>query len=236
MVSTDALEVDSVTDQAFVSSVAPAAPLARRRTAKAMPWKRVVDLVLASGALLVLAPLLLLLAILVVVDSRGPALYGQRRIGRLGVPFTLWKFRSMHEGSSQEIHEQAALDWFRGCLNGERYKSERDPRITRLGKHLRRTSLDEMPQLFNVLRGEMSLVGPRPLTAHERMQYEAPDFERELVAPGITGLWQVSGRDRLSARQMMELDLAYVRGCSFGLDLKILARTIPAVVADARRA
>ncbi len=202
---------------------------------KAVPWKRTMDLVLAGGALLVLAPLISCLAVLIMVDSRGPVFYGQRRIGRLGVPFTLWKFRSMYNGSSQAIHQQAVLDWFGGRPIGERYKTENDPRITRLGKYMRRTSLDELPQLFNVLKGEMSLVGPRPMTMDERIWYEDAYFEREAVMPGLTGLWQISGRDRLSAQQMIELDVNYVRKCSLVLDLKILARTLPSVIADARR-
>jgi lipopolysaccharide/colanic/teichoic acid biosynthesis glycosyltransferase len=225
-----------MSDQASVSKVRQAIPIAPASSVTRAPWKRSLDLVLASAALLILAPVLACMAVLIMVDSRGPALYGHERIGRFGVPFTLWKFRSMREGSSQTIHERATANWFTGRPIGGRYKSENDPRITRLGRYLRRSSLDELPQLFNVLKGEMSLVGPRPMTAYERAQYEASYFEREAVRPGVTGLWQVSGRDRLSARQMMALDLSYVRELSLALDLKILARTLPAVLADARRA
>lgn len=209
----------------------PAATL----TPKRVPGKRLLDLVLAGTALFILAPLMLCLAALIMIDSPGPPIYGQRRVGRLGVPFTLWKFRSMYAGSSQAIHHQASLDWFSGRPIGDRYKSDNDPRITRLGKYLRRASLDELPQLLNVIKGDMSLVGPRPLMAYERLYYEDSYFERELVKPGVTGLWQVSGRDRLSAKEMMALDRRYVRGWSLILDLTILARTIPAVLGDARR-
>jgi lipopolysaccharide/colanic/teichoic acid biosynthesis glycosyltransferase len=201
-----------------------------------MPGKRCLDLVLSAAALLILAPLMVCLAVLIMIDSPGPPIYGQRRVGRLGVPFTLWKFRSMYAGSSQAIHHQASLDWFSGRPIGARYKSEKDPRVTRLGKYLRRASLDELPQLFNVIKGEMSLVGPRPMMAYERLRYEDSYFEREVVNPGVSGLWQVSGRDRLSAGEMVALDLRYVRGWSLLLDLKILANTIPAILEDARRA
>ena len=211
-------------------------PLAAVLTSKHGPGKRWLDLVLASTGLLILAPLMVCLAALIMIDSPGAPIYGQRRVGRLGVPFTLWKFRSMYAGSSQAIHHQASLDWFSGRPIGDRYKSENDPRITRLGKYLRRASLDELPQLLNVIKGEMSLVGPRPLMAYERLRYEDSYFERELVRPGVTGLWQVSGRDRLSAQEMMALDLRYVRGWSLIMDLTILAKTITAVLRDARRA
>jgi lipopolysaccharide/colanic/teichoic acid biosynthesis glycosyltransferase len=197
-------------------------------------WKRPLDFTLALTALVLLAPLLLCIVVLIRIDSPGPALFGQQRIGRLGVPFTLWKFRSMYLSSSQEVHQRVSQDWFAERAAGVRYKSADDPRVTRFGKYIRRSSLDELPQLFNVLRGEMSLVGPRPTMAYERSRYESWYFERELAPPGITGLWQVTGRDRLSAPQMVALDVRYVRECSLWLDLKILALTVPAVLADLR--
>jgi lipopolysaccharide/colanic/teichoic acid biosynthesis glycosyltransferase len=180
--------------------------------------------------------LLALIAVLVRLDSRGPAFYGQVRIGRLGRPFTLWKVRTMYEGSSQDYHRKAASDWFGERKVGETYKSEDDPRITRVGKYLRRSNLDELPQLFNVLKGEMSLVGPRPMMPYDRPLYEAWYFEREVVRPGVTGLWQVSGRHRLSAGQMMALDVRYVREWSVWLDVKLIALTIPALLAEIRPA
>ena len=194
--------------------------------------KRGADIVISVLALIALAPLIACLVVIVRLDSRGPAFYGQRRIGRHGAPFTLWKFRSMYEGSSQAYHRQVALDWFRERPIGDRYKTDCDSRITRVGRYLRRTDLDELPQLVNVLKGEMSLVGPRPMTAHDRPLYETWYFERESVRPGITGLWQVSGRHRLSAAQMMGLDIRYLREWSPWLDLKILALTAPTVLAD----
>jgi lipopolysaccharide/colanic/teichoic acid biosynthesis glycosyltransferase len=140
----------------------------------------------------------------------------------------------MYHESSQTYHLQAAQDWFREQRSGERYKTESDPRITRVGKYLRRSSLDELPQLFNVLRGDMSLVGPRPLMPYDRPSYKTWYFEREVMKPGITGLWQVSGRDRLSAPEMMVLDVRYVRRWSLWLDIQILARTVTTVMRDLR--
>lgn len=211
--------------------VAPVVPLS---LPKRTPFKRACDLIFGLVALIAAAPLMACLIVAIRLDSRGPALYGQRRIGHLGQPFTIWKLRSMYHECSQEYHRRAAQDWFNERPNGDRYKSEADPRITRVGKYLRRMSLDELPQLFNVLKGEMSLVGPRPIMPYERPSYESWYFEREVVKPGITGLWQVSGRDRLSARQMMALDSRYVRQWSLWLDLEILARTVTTVLADIR--
>jgi lipopolysaccharide/colanic/teichoic acid biosynthesis glycosyltransferase len=197
--------------------------------------KRAVDIVVAAAGLAVLAPLLACIAILIRLDSPGPALYRQRRVGRGGVPFTMWKFRSMYDGSSQSIHHQASDDWFGERSHGNRYKADADPRVTPVGRYLRRTSVDELPQLWNVLVGDMSLVGPRPVMEYERCRFEPTHFQREVVRPGITGLWQVSGRDRLSARQMLELDVRYVRDRSFWFDLEILCRTLPAVLSELRR-
>src|SRR5258708_9302739 len=156
----------------------------------------------------------------------GPAQLGQGMIGRLGRPFTLWKLRYMYQDSSQALHLQAAQDWFEERASGGRYKTEADPRITRVGRYLRRSSFDELPQLFNVLRGEMSLVGPRPMMPSDRSSYERWYFEREAMKPGITGLWQVSGRERLSAPEMMVLDVRYVRESSLWFDIQIMARPL----------
>jgi lipopolysaccharide/colanic/teichoic acid biosynthesis glycosyltransferase len=201
---------------------------------RSTPFKRVVDIVVGSIALIVALPVMACLVVIIRLDSPGPALFGQRRIGYLGRPFTLWKLRSMYHQSSQAYHHQAAHDWFQGRRSGERYKTELDPRITRVGRILRRSSLDELPQLLNVLRGEMSLVGPRPLMPYDRPSYKSWHFEREAVRPGITGLWQVSGRDRLSAPEMMVLDVRYVREWSVWHDIEILARTVTTVIRDLR--
>jgi lipopolysaccharide/colanic/teichoic acid biosynthesis glycosyltransferase len=203
---------------------------------KRTPFKRAIDIFIATIGLVGLAPFLGALIVIIRLDSRGRAIYGQQRVGRQGEPFTLWKLRSMYEGSDQRFHHQASSDWFSGRPNGARYKSAADPRITRVGRWLRRSSLDELPQLFNVLKGEMSLVGPRPMMPYDRPRYESWHFEREAVRPGITGLWQVSGRDRLSAHEMMALDARYVREWTHWLDLKILALTGPAILSDVLQA
>jgi len=203
--------------------------------APALGWKRPFDLVLGTIALVGALPLILCLALAVVLDSPGPAFFRQERVGRNGRRFRIWKLRSMHAGCDQAAHRRAAARWFAARPTGDGYKSLDDPRITRLGRLLRRSNLDELPQLFNVVRGDMSLVGPRPAIPYELDHYRGADFQRLSVPPGITGLWQVSRRDRLSAAEMMELDLRYVREASTWLDLRILVMTVPAVLASARR-
>jgi lipopolysaccharide/colanic/teichoic acid biosynthesis glycosyltransferase len=197
-------------------------------------WKRVVDVLLGGLLLIALAPLMAIIALCVCLDSAGPPLYRQQRIGRAGKPFTMWKFRSMHHASCEDPHRQQAHNWFHNAPAAHGFKNERDPRITHIGWLLRTTSLDELPQLFNVIRGEMSLVGPRPMMPYDRPEYEPWYFEREAVRPGITGLWQVSGRDQLSAPAMMALDIRYVREWCLWLDFKILFLTFPSVVDHAR--
>jgi lipopolysaccharide/colanic/teichoic acid biosynthesis glycosyltransferase len=191
--------------------------------------------VVAGVALIVLAPLLGILALLVRMDSAGPALFRQERLGRRGRPFVMLKFRSMRTDADDAVHRAYVTqlltkeDPSAGGSQGL-FKLENDPRITRVGAFLRRTSLDELPQLINVVRGEMSLVGPRPALAWEAEMYEARYRRRFEVPPGLTGLWQISGRSRLTMKDALELDLDYVRRVSLGLDLMILARTIPALL------
>jgi len=194
--------------------------------------KRLLDVLLASLALIVLAPLLAVLWLLVRLDSPGPAVFRQQRLGRAELPFTLYKFRSMRTGASDAIHRDFVTRMLAEApetvaVNGF-YKLERDPRITPLGGWLRRTSLDELPQLVNVVRGDMSLVGPRPVLGWEAEMFDDPARVRFQVRPGLTGLWQVSGRARLTMRQALELDAQYVHRQSLWLDLSILARTLPA--------
>ena len=195
--------------------------------ARRLSGKRLLDLALAVPATVMLLPLMLLLGVLVRLDSRGPALFRQQRIGRDGRPCEMWKFRSMYVGAPEARHRAVAGEWFSAGASG--YRSVDDPRVTRVGRFLRSTSLDELPQLLNVLRGEMSLVGPRPAIPYELELYETWHHERQLVPPGMTGLWQVMGRDRLSAPVMMELDIRYVRERTFLLDLRILLWTLPAL-------
>jgi exopolysaccharide biosynthesis polyprenyl glycosylphosphotransferase len=189
--------------------------------------KRAVDLVGAALALLVLSPLLALLALLVKLTSPGPVLFAQVRYGRNRSRFRMYKFRTMVQNAEAQ---QAYLETMNEA-QGPVFKIRRDPRITPLGAFLRRTSLDELPQLWNVLRGEMSLVGPRPLPVRDVQLFAEPWLMRRFsVAPGITGLWQISGRSTLGFDKWIQLDLAYIDQWSLWLDLVILLRTIPAVV------
>src|ERR1700674_5416764 len=191
--------------------------------------KRLIDIVVASVALIVLAPLMLIVAIAIKLDSPGPVLIGQERVSKELRRFRMFKFRSMVANASDLVASLALFNEATPPL----FKMQRDPRITRAGRHLRRLSIDELPQILNVLRGEMSLVGPRPPFAHE-VDY---DRRRQRIRlqhlPGMTGLWQVSGRSDLGYEEMIALDLRYVRDWSLLLDLSILVRT-PAVVLSAR--
>jgi lipopolysaccharide/colanic/teichoic acid biosynthesis glycosyltransferase len=188
--------------------------------------KRLVDVLGAAAGLVLSSPVLLLAAILIKLESRGPIFYRSLRIGRGARPFTFLKLRSMVEGADQHRHTLSHLNE----TDGPVFKMARDPRVTRVGRLLRVTSIDEIPQLWNVLRGEMSLVGPRPPLAEEVVQYEPWQLRRLDVLPGITCLWQISGRSRIGFQEWMRLDLEYIKHRSFWLDVKILIRTIPAVL------
>jgi len=188
--------------------------------------KNVVERALAAGALLVGAPMLLLLAIAIKLDSRGPVLFRQRRVGQHGLEFDVFKFRTMVVNADQMVEKMAALNETNGLL----FKMRHDPRVTRVGKILRKFSLDELPQLVNVVLGDMSLVGPRPPLPREVAQYDGDVARRLLVKPGITGLWQVSGRSDLSWEDGIRLDLYYVENWSLTSDLSILWKTVGAVV------
>jgi lipopolysaccharide/colanic/teichoic acid biosynthesis glycosyltransferase len=198
--------------------------------------KRALDVALASMLIVIAGPLLLLLWCLVRSTSAGPALFRQERLGRDMRPFTMLKLRSMYAGTDDRVHRAYVSGMLSAedeeeapARDGALFKLAGDPRITPLGGWLRRTSLDELPQLINVLRGEMSLVGPRPMLAWEAQLLAEPYWPRFTVKPGITGLWQVSGRSRLSMRRALELDIEYARRRSVLLDLGILARTVPAL-------
>ncbi len=193
--------------------------------------KRVLDLVLASVMLVCLAPVMAAVAALIAVSSPGPLLYGQRRLGRYGRSFRCYKFRSMFADAEERLANEPALhaEYVR---NGFKLPDGEDPRITPLGRVLRRTSLDELPQLWNVVRGDMSLVGPRPIVPEEIRHYNEDGQLLLLLKPGITGLWQVSGRSELAYPARTNLELEYVERWSLGRDLGILARTVPAVLAQ----
>jgi exopolysaccharide biosynthesis polyprenyl glycosylphosphotransferase len=187
--------------------------------------KAVFDRVVALGIVAVLAPVLIGLALAVKLSSPGPVLFRQQRVGRAGVEFTMLKFRSMYVDAEERLSDLYALSDGNGVI----FKMRNDPRMTPLGRWIRRFSLDELPQLFNVLRGDMSLVGPRPPLAEEVALYAADDSRRMLVKPGMTGLWQVSGRSDLSWDESVRLDLRYVDNWSMTLDLLILWKTVRAV-------
>jgi lipopolysaccharide/colanic/teichoic acid biosynthesis glycosyltransferase len=191
---------------------------------------RTVDIVGASGALLFLLPLFVLVSILVRLTSRGSVFFGQQRIGRDGRMFTCYKFRSMAVDAEQRLQDLLATDaaaqreWLRD------HKLKNDPRITPIGGFLRKSSLDELPQFLNVLKGEMSLVGPRPIVTGEIPRYGRYLRAYASVKPGLTGLWQISGRSDTSYRRRVALDVAYARSKSLRLDIRILLATVPAVV------
>lgn len=221
--------------------------------------KRVFDALAAALLLVLLAPLLLLIALAVRLDSKGPALYKQERVGANRKTengsvvwetntFLLYKFRSMVHNADPTLHQAHIKAFVAGrvevavegaalgtgldtALDSARFKLGADPRVTRVGKLLRRTSLDELPQLFNVLVGEMSLVGPRPVPTYEVAEYEEWHHARLLAQPGITGLWQVKGRGNVTFDEMVRLDIEYIRRQSLWLDLELLCLTIPSVIA-----
>ncbi len=201
--------------------------------------KRTLDVVGALFALIVLSPVMLAVALAVAVGSRGPVIFRQIRVGKGGAPFTFYKFRSMVTGGNDAIHREFVANLIKsaaepvpaGDAEPVLYKIKADPRVTRVGRFIRRTSLDELPQLFNVLKGDMSLVGPRPPLPYELAQYQPWHLRRILsVKPGITGLWQVEGRSRVSFDEMVRMDLRYIRECSLATDLGLLARTVRVVV------
>jgi lipopolysaccharide/colanic/teichoic acid biosynthesis glycosyltransferase len=183
-------------------------------------------------ALLVLVIPMLLVAMAIKLGSPGPALYRQQRVGRGGRPFTMYKFRTMRVGGSDVQHRELIARELRGedtSVNGS-WKIDSDPRVTRIGAILRRTSADELPQLINVLLGQMALVGPRPCLEWEAEMFPPKFAGRFDVPPGLTGLWQVSGRSTMGTLEMLELDLVYVRSWSFWSDLVILMRTVPTLL------
>jgi lipopolysaccharide/colanic/teichoic acid biosynthesis glycosyltransferase len=202
--------------------------------------KRLIDIVGSAVAMVLLSPVFLVVAALVKLSSQGPIFFQQERLGQFGKPFTFLKFRSMYANNDRKIHQEFMKRVIKGDHDGRAeggskavYKMTNDPRVTKIGSILRRTSLDELPQFINVLRGDMSLVGPRPPIAYECQEYDIWHRRRVLeVKPGITGLWQVKGRSRVRFDDMVRLDLQYVRTWSLWLDLQILAQTPRALFSD----
>jgi exopolysaccharide biosynthesis polyprenyl glycosylphosphotransferase len=190
--------------------------------------KRLIDIVGALFGLILLSWLFLIVAILIKIeDPKGPVFFKQVRIGKNGNEFDMFKFRSMVTDAEERLKEVLQFNEVSGAM----FKMKDDPRITKIGKFIRKTSIDELPQLWNVLRGEMSLVGPRPPLVREVEEYTNYDKQRLLVVPGCTGLWQVSGRNDLGFKEMVELDLKYIRNRSIFFDLKIVFKTIKIMIA-----
>jgi exopolysaccharide production protein ExoY len=209
--------------------------------------KRLLDVTLASVILVVLSPLLLLIAAAVKLDSPGPVIFRHLRVGGRRIPnpdgsvdweagtFEILKYRSMHHDGDDSLHRQYIQAFVQGTTAADGgsagvYKLEDDPRITRVGRLIRKSSLDELPQLVNVLRGDMSLVGPRPVPTYEVDEYTRDQMERLHAIPGMTGLWQVRGRGMVSFEEMVRMDVWYTRNRTVLLDLKLLAGTVPAVL------
>lgn len=189
--------------------------------------KRAIDIVVSSALLIILSPLMLLIALMIKLYDRGPVLYTTQRVGKWGEEFSFPKFRTMEIDSD---HKKKDLLKYNEHRDDIKFKMERDPRVTPLGYFLRKSSLDELPQLWCVLKGTMSLVGPRPPLPDEVMRYTLEMRRRLDAIPGLTCLWQVSGRSEIPFKQQVELDIAYIESQSFWLDMKLILKTIPAVL------
>ena len=199
-------------------------------------FKRVFDFTIAFILIVLSMPLMIVISLAIKLTSKGPVLFVQERVGLGGKPFKFYKFRSMAHNNNSKIHEEFMQKLIRGEVEaneGEKapsYKMDKDPRITPFGHFIRKTSLDELPQLFNVLNGSMSLVGPRPPIPYEVQAYKSWHLQRLSIKPGVTGLWQVSGRSSIAFDEMVQLDLEYIEKRNTLLDLKILFQTIPAAL------
>ena len=217
-----------------IRGASPVIPLADQ--ARSGGWmKRAFDIVFTLGVALLGLPFYLLIAILIKLTSEGPVLFVQERVGQDGCTFKFYKFRTMLVDNNDHQHRSFAEDFIKGRLmnegeDGKVFKLQNDPRVTSIGRFLRKTSLDELPQFINVLRGEMTLVGPRPPLAYELAHYKEWHRGRLAVKPGLTGLWQVSGRSTVPFDEMVMLDLYYIENWSLALDLKIIARTVPVML------
>ena len=198
--------------------------------------KRVLDIAFTLLILLPLSIVITIVAVLILLDSKGPIFYRHKRVGRNGVEFDMFKIRSMYENNDDSIHRNATEKYIKGeALNAAsaadlHYKLSDDLRITRIGRFIRKTSIDELPQFFNVLRGEMTLVGPRPPLPYEVELYTPHDWLRLSGKPGLTGIWQVYGRSRVPFQKMVELDIEYLQHQSLWEDLKLIALTIPIMI------
>ncbi len=196
--------------------------------------KRIFDVVFTLLIFLFLAIICAFVAVMIRLDSKGPVLFRQKRVGLNGKEFTLLKFRTMYHNSDDGIHRKAIEQYMQGEVLGDgdgmQFKLNNDPRITRVGHILRKTSIDELPQFLNVLRGEMSLVGPRHPVPYEVEQYSLNDLLRLSGKPGLTGIWQIYGRSRVTFQEMVEMDIAYLQQQSILQDLKLIVLTVPVMV------
>ncbi|WP_139903722.1 sugar transferase [Clostridium thermarum] len=190
--------------------------------------KRIIDLVLSIIGIVALSPLMILTAIAIKLDSKGPAIFSQNRVGKDGNLFKMYKFRSMVI-NAEELKDKL-LD--KNEMSGPMFKMKNDPRITRIGKFIRKTSIDELPQLFNVIRGDMSLVGPRPNLPREVKEFNEYQKKKLLAKPGITCYWQIMGRSSIGFEEWMELDIKYIRDRSIWLDIKLIFRTFFVLFGD----
>ncbi|PKF89905.1 multidrug MFS transporter [Bacillus sp. BA3] len=189
--------------------------------------KRSIDIIGSLIGLMILSPIILLIAILIKIeDPKGPIFFKQVRVGKNEIEFQMYKFRSMVSDAEERLKDLLALNEVSGAM----FKMKEDPRITKIGKFIRKTSIDELPQLWNVLKGDMSLVGPRPPLLREVVEYSSYDKQRLLVIPGCTGLWQVSGRSNLNFDQMVMLDLKYIEDRTFWFDFKIIIKTVIMII------
>jgi lipopolysaccharide/colanic/teichoic acid biosynthesis glycosyltransferase len=216
-------------------AVQPAAVQTIRFKVHYLRAKRILDLTFT----LLIAPLILLVGLIVAVciklDSKGPVFFRQKRVGQHGVEFEMLKFRSMYVNANQKLHQEKIAKYMKGEKLSEAneamaYKASNDPRITRVGRFIRKTSLDEIPQFWNVLRGQMTLVGPRPPLPYEVELYTPKEWGRLSGRPGLTGTWQVYGRSRVTFQDMVEMDLAYLQNQSIWQDLKLIILTVPVML------
>lgn len=187
--------------------------------------KRIIDILLSILAIIVLSPIFLIVAIAIKLDSSGPVVYSQTRVGKNEKHFKMFKFRSMVINAEDMLKELKPMNE----MDGPMFKIKEDPRITKIGRFIRKTSIDELPQLINILRGEMSIVGPRPSLPSEVEEFEPWMMERFVVKPGLTCFWQVSGRNNIPFRKWMELDIKYVKERNLWLDMKLVLKTVKVV-------
>jgi exopolysaccharide biosynthesis polyprenyl glycosylphosphotransferase len=200
----------------------------RKESAMYNMAKRALDIIASALGLIILSPILLVVAILIRLESKGPAIFSQKRIGLNKKEFKMYKFRSMVQ-NAEELKEKLAKE---NEMSGPMFKMKNDPRVTKVGRFIRKTSIDELPQLINVLKGEMSLVGPRPSLPKEVSKFEPWMLRRLSVKPGLTCYWQVSGRNNIDFENWMKLDLQYVNDRSFWLDLKLILKTATVLFGD----